>query len=330
MAELDRGHHLIGARTRLRRRCVEHGTRACDPCIIPQARVLLRQGHHCARRIEARARPRARQQHQRGQPQRLALVGQQLCDQQRQPLDLGAEILAEIGRKLPAGIGIGGGEGELEREQHRPQPLGPGAARRQFEGDSRLAHLRLGAGDALEHRGFANHEEPRDRIRGQAADHLERERGAHLGCQRRVATDEQQTQPFVGYRLGQCQDLGHVGDLCQCRAAARFGARPAQRIECAALGGDEQPGRAVARRLGEREQRGGSLGKGILGRIEIAQTGSKRGHHPGPRRHDRLPDSRRRDGLSLPSARPGAPRPRPWAPECAWPIRAPRRGLPRR
>ncbi len=103
-----------------------------------------------------------------------------------------------------------------------------------------------------------------------------------------MAADEQQAQPFVRDGFGQFENVSHVAHLPQGISGPRLAARLADRIERAALGRDEQPGGDIARRFGERDASGGGIGEGLLRRVQIAQLGGERGHHAGPRRHDRL------------------------------------------
>ncbi len=96
-----------------------------------------------------------------------------------------------------AGCRIALVEDEVDHLQHRRQPPGELAAARHLERDLRVGQGPLGAHDALGNCWLGDEECPRDLVGGQPAEQPKCQRDARLGCEHRMAGDEDQAQQIV-------------------------------------------------------------------------------------------------------------------------------------
>ena len=168
---------------------------AADLELIPECAVLVEQEDRLARRVGARRRARGVQLHQGQQSVRFGLVrrdrGEHTAHAQRLVAELGAQPV------LAARRGVAFVEDEIDDLQHRGEPLGERLAARGLIGQARVRQGPLGAHDALGDGRVGQQEGPGDLLGGQAADHPQRQRGARLARQQRMAGGEDQPQHLV-------------------------------------------------------------------------------------------------------------------------------------
>ena len=88
-------------------------------------------------------------------------------------------------------------EDQVDHRRDGGEPLGALDRARRLERHVGLRDARLGAGDALLHRGFADQEGARDLLDGQAGDDAQRQRDLLGRRQVGMAADEQQPQDVV-------------------------------------------------------------------------------------------------------------------------------------
>ena len=228
---------------------------------------------------------------QGGEAQHLGLLRQQLGQQAREAQHLPGEAGALAGE---GGVLVGLGVGDLQRGEHRLEALGPGLAAGNLERNPGHGDLPLGPRDPLHHGRLGGEEGPRQPLRGQAADHLQREGGPDVRADGRVAADEDQPEPLVRDRFvgGHEGLLGRRIGLRRVEHRALAHGRAAPGVDGAPERRAPQPGGRVARRLVRpgAERRGRGVREGVLGRVQVAQARGQRRHHARPGARDRAPE----------------------------------------
>ena len=146
-------------------------------------------------RAEARRPSRVREQQEREQAERLALVRHEPREQPGEPDRLLAEIAADrlgaLGRRVALGVDEG------DDAEHAVQALGEQLVGWYAEGDAGVGDLPARAGEAPLHGGLARQERARDLGDREAADAAQGQCHPRLGGQRGVAAREDHPQPVV-------------------------------------------------------------------------------------------------------------------------------------
>ena len=88
----DRGLDLVRPDPPARQDPLDEGPALRDPVLVPARPVLVLQQDELAAGTDARLTPRVVQEHERQQPGRLGLIGEQRDDGPCQPDRLGAEL----------------------------------------------------------------------------------------------------------------------------------------------------------------------------------------------------------------------------------------------
>ena len=200
-------------------------------------------------------------------------------------------VLAEIGAHpvVARGRGIAFVEDEIDDFEHRRQSRVAIGAARHLERDALFRERLLGADDALRDGGFGDEKRARDFVGRQAAEKPQRQRGARLRRQHRMAGGEDEPQQIVAHiiierRLELARErllpLFEVVPELLVLAIEHFGA--AEMIDRAMLGGRHQPGAGVVRNARCRpllERRHERIVREIFGQPDVA-------HHARQGRND--------------------------------------------
>ena len=284
---VDRGDRRL-ERVRARRppqreRAVDERQRLADHRAVPALAILLLEQHEVAVRADPRLAPRVVEEHQREQPGRLRLVGQQQVDDPGEPDRLRREVLAHD--RVARGRGVALVEDQVEHREHGGEPVRERVGRRLGERDARHADLVLRAHQPLRHGRLGEQQRAGDLGHGQAADQPQRQRDLGLERQRRVAAGEDEAEPLVGdHRLVLAGQVAHrVLELAREQrllvAQRRLAPQPVDR---AALGRGEDPrgrgGRhAVARPAVQRD--GVRVLHGLLGAVDVPAERAREDRH---------------------------------------------------
>jgi hypothetical protein len=242
---------------------------------------LLVQRHELTAAGAPRRAARLGQADERRQPERLGLVGQHFGQYQREMQRLGGQRFdRRPGRpQLP-----------IDRPrtvyglQHGGQSLVEVRAGRNHEWDVRVANPAFRADQALRQRHGWQRERARDGRRVDAEHRLQHQRGAAVGGDRRMRTDQHQLQAAIGNRL---RILGIAGVIAEfpCRTVL-FGQRAGHPVGMrlppvaqAVAGHGQNPGVRTGRYpldgpTGQRALQ--RVADGVLGRGDV---GVRRGQH---------------------------------------------------
>ena len=122
---VDRGDRRL-ERVRARRppqreRAVDERQRLADHRAVPALAILLLEQHEVAVRADPCRAPRVVEEHQREQPGRLRLVGQQQVDDPGEPDRLRREVLAHD--RVARGRGVALVEDQVEHREHGGEPV---------------------------------------------------------------------------------------------------------------------------------------------------------------------------------------------------------------
>ena len=233
------------------------------------------------------------QQQQRRQAHDLGLALEQPQQQPRQPDRLLAQRRADLGGIAAGGIALV--ENQIDHRGDGGEPLGALHRARGLERHVGVRDPRLGAGDALLHRRFADQERARDLLYGQTRDDAQRQRDLLGRRQIGMAADEQQPQNIVaimravepfGQRL---LGIVEIGDRLVLGQRLLLAAAP-DIVDRDIAPDHDQPGRRIARRAVlrpafQRAQAG--VLECFLGGVEIAEIAQQRADRLGTRRGQR-------------------------------------------
>ena len=249
------------------------------------------------------------QQQQRRQPHDLGFALEQPQQQPRQPNSLLAQRAADFGGIAACGIALV--ENQVNHRGDGGKPLGALRGTRGFERHGGVRNARLGAGDALPHRGFGDQKRARDLLHRQTGDDAQRKRDLLGRRQIGMAADEQQPQDVVtvmravepfGQRVFGVVEIGDRLVLGQWLLPA---VAP-DVVDCDIAPDHDQPARGIARRAVLRPALQRAQARvliGLLGGIEIAEIAQQRADRLGARRGQRGIDP---GGIGHVLALPGA------------------------
>ncbi len=183
------GHRPSGERVGHERHALLYGF------LVPEAAILLGERDQGAVGQGAGRAPGVREQHERQEPRRLAVVGQQPAEGTGQPDRLAGELRApEVGA---GGGGVAFVEDQVQDVQDHPQPVRLLGLRGHAEGDAALLDGPLGPADALGHGRLGDEEGPGDLGGGQAANGPQGEGDLGGRRERGVAAHKQECQRVV-------------------------------------------------------------------------------------------------------------------------------------
>src|SRR6266581_2103771 len=247
--------------------------------------VLIEEQNRLSRRADPRERARRLYLHKRDQTVNFRFLRNELGHDASEA----QRLLAERGPHpvLARGRRVAFVEDEVNDFEHRCETRGELVLARDLEGDARLGKRALRADDALGDGRLGDEEGARDLVGRQAAEQAQRERGARLGREHRMAGDEHEAQEVVADVVVHAIDQGgfvvrrrhlllelHLAGQLLVLALEELVA--AEVIERAVLGGGYEPGARVVRdaRPGPGLERGDeSLLSELLGETDVA-------HHP--------------------------------------------------
>jgi hypothetical protein len=181
---LHRRFELIAAASGHPARAREEPFGLRDQASIPCGGVLLGERHVFALRIATGTATGLRVEHQREEPQRLGLLGQERGDEAAEP----DRLLGEVSTPGLGAVWIGPtfGVGRVDGFEHRIEPRRELRALRHAKGDSGLLDLALRAHEPLRHRGGRDQKGRADRRRVEAERRLQDQRRADVrliaGC----------------------------------------------------------------------------------------------------------------------------------------------------
>ena len=141
---------------------------------VPARAVLVVEQHEVAALADPGVAPGVVEQHQRQQPGRLGLVGEQRDHDPRQADRLGAQLAAD--QRVAGGRRVALVEDEVEHAEDAVQPLGQELGRRHAVRDPGVADLALGPDQALGQGRLRDEEGPGDLGRRQAAERAQGQR----------------------------------------------------------------------------------------------------------------------------------------------------------
>jgi len=168
---------------------------AVDEHAVPSGDVLFVERYEASVLVGSGGAPGLRVAHQRGQPQYLWLVRQELGQQQRQ--------VQRVGRKRCDGPTVAvqlpiDGVGAVHRFQQRRKSLGEPFPFGYHEGYARIADALLRAHQALRHGRWFHGERHRDGRRIDTEHHLQHQRRSDRFRDGRVRADHHQREPAIG------------------------------------------------------------------------------------------------------------------------------------
>ena len=138
------------------------------------------------------------EQHQRQQPGRLRLIGEQRDHGPCQPDRLGTQLAPDQGIARRRRVALV--EDQVEDLEDAVEALGEQVARRHAIRDAGIVDLALGPDEPLGERRLGDEEGPSDLRGREAAQRAERQRDATVHRQRRMAAGEDQPQSVVACR----------------------------------------------------------------------------------------------------------------------------------
>ena len=287
MEDRDRRLDLVRTRPAGRDGPVDEGAPLLDGRLVPARAVLVLEQHEVAALADAGIAPGVMEQHQRQQPGRLGLVGEQRDHDPCQADRLGAQLAAD--QRIARGRGVALVEHEVEDVEDAVEPLGQELGRRHAVGDPGVADLALRPDQPLREGRLRDQERPRDLGGREAAERAQRQRDPAVHRQRRMAAREDQPQLIVRDRAHRV--LGH--DLHRRLLPLRLEGRvarqqdlalrespvPAQPVDRPVPRGGGDPRRGVVREAADRprlERRDERLLDHLLGEVEVAQHADER------------------------------------------------------
>src|SRR6266581_7038516 len=272
---------------------LERRETAAHEQMIPARAVLIEQEDRLSRRADPRERARRLYLHKRDQTVNFRFLRNELGHDASEA----QRLLAERGPHpvLARGRRVAFVEDEVNDFEHRCETRGELVLARDLEGDARLGKRALRADDALGDGRLGDEEGARDLVGRQAAEQAQRERGARLGREHRMAGDEHEAQEVVADVVVHAIDQGgfvvrrrhlllelHLAGQLFVLALEELVA--AEVIERAVLGGGHEPGARVVRnaRPGPGLERGeeGVL-RELLGEADVAHHPREAGDHFG-------------------------------------------------
>jgi hypothetical protein len=217
------------------------------------------------------------------------LIGRQPSQDAAEPQCLLAQLRPHP--VIPGGGGVTLVEGEIDDLEHGGEALDELGSARHFEANALLAQRAFGPHDTLRHRGLRHQKGARDFLGREPADQPQRQRGAGLRGQHRVAGGEDEPQQIIadvivegGIEVG----LGCLARGLQLPAQlvvlALDQLAATQAIDGAMLGRRHQPGARLVRnpRLRPLLKRGDErVLRQLLGKAHIAHHTGKAGDELG-------------------------------------------------
>jgi hypothetical protein len=219
------------------------------------------------------------QQHQREQPDRFGF-GQQIHQQPSEADRFGGEVVAHQRRARRSRIAFV--EHEIDHAQDGVEPVGQFRSLRYLIWNPCVADLGLGADDPLRERGRRRQEGSSDFFGREPAHFAQRQGHLGIGCERRMAAREDQSQPviFNGFPIGPgigIDDRDVRVDTCVLERVEP--GAPAQAVDRLEASRRDEPrtrvgGHAFARPLFERGSEG--ILQRLFRRVEIPEQAYER------------------------------------------------------
>jgi hypothetical protein len=187
--------HLVGTDRRSAQGAGNERDPLADLADVPEVtRLLSERNQGALSRCPGRSAGIG-QEHEGEQPNDLALIGQKLAEQARQPDGLGGQVGPVQCRARAGRVPLV--EDQIQHVEYDAETVGSLRLRREVESQAGVLDALLGPADPLGHRGFRNQKGAGNLGGGQAPDHPQGESQLRRHRERRVAAQEEERKSVV-------------------------------------------------------------------------------------------------------------------------------------